>query len=109
MGEVEREQQSEQNTDLPITWHIPNNLQSRYASNVIVQAGQHEIVIAFFEKQFPPLVASSQENEDAFQQKPSIRAECVSRIIVSPEVLPTIIEVLQNGLKAYHQVSKREE
>jgi hypothetical protein len=106
MSETEREQQSEESIPLRINWHIPDNLQSRYANNVIVQAGQHEIIINFFEIQIPPLVGTPEENKEQLQQIGTIRAEGVGRIIVSPELLPTIIDALENGLKAY-QASKR--
>lgn len=100
MSEIEQE---EQKTTLPIRWHVPDNLQSRYANNVLVQSSQYDIVISFFETQLPPLAGSPKENQEKLIEMGAIRADCVSRIIVSPELLPSIISALQTGLASYQE------
>jgi len=40
MSEMEQGQPEDHNMSLPIDWHVSENIQSRYASNVFVQAGE---------------------------------------------------------------------
>ena len=86
---------------LPIEWHIPDNAQSRYANNVLVQSTPHEIVISFFETQIPPLAGTAAENVDRLREMGSVRADLVARIIVAPGLLSSIISTLQTGLETY--------
>lgn len=34
--------------ELPIDWHIPDNMVSRYATNMVIQHTEHEFVVSFF-------------------------------------------------------------
>jgi len=101
MGE-EIEQEQTKIVSLPVDWHFPEGLQSRYANNVLVQAGQYEFVISFFEIQPPLLLGSPEENEAKLKQIGAVRAECVSKVIVSPEVIPGLISALQIELEKYN-------
>jgi len=102
MSDVEQEdQQQPGQVALPIEWHFPEGLQSRYATNAVAQNGQFEVIISFFEAQLPLLLGQPEENKAQLEQLGSIRAECVSRIIVAAENLPTIIAVLQTALDNY--------
>jgi len=86
---------------LPVNWHFPESIQSRYANNVLVQAGRFEFVISFFEMQLPMLSGTPEENKAKLKEIGSIQAECVSKIIVSPEVVPGLINALQTELEKY--------
>jgi hypothetical protein len=39
MSQLEQEQQKPKLINIPLKWHVPNTIQSRYATNVLVQAG----------------------------------------------------------------------
>ena len=97
-------QERQQGITLPIKWNIPDDIQSRYANNVLVQSGPYEIVISFFETQYPLLAGSPEENKAQLEQLGVVQANCVSRIIVSPELLAVIIDAMQTGLNAYQQI-----
>ena len=105
MSELEPKNRPGKNISLPIEWHIPEGMQSRYATNAIAQAGNSEITLAFFEAQLPILLGQPEENEEALKKIGSIRAECVGRIIVSPETAQSFVNALQTSIDAYH-VSK---
>src|SRR2546421_6744936 len=96
-------QEGQQGITLPIKWNIPNDIQSHYANNVLVQSGPYEIIISFFETQYPPLAGSPEENKAQLEQLGAVQANCVSRIIVSPDLLPVIIDAMQTSLNAYQQ------
>ena len=95
------DQEQPQVIPLRIDWHFPEGLQSKYVNNVLVQPGQYELVISFFEVQQPILVGQPEENKRMLEELGSIRAECVSKIIVSPEIIPTLISALESGLENY--------
>lgn len=101
MENEEQDMQQPTGVALPISWNFPEGLQSRYATNVLVQSGQFEIIISFFEAQLPVLMGQPEENKAKLEQLGSIQVECVAKIIVSPENMPTIISALQVGLENY--------
>lgn len=108
MSDTEQEEQSQQGVKLPIEWHVPESIQNRYVHNVIVQPGQHELTIFFFETQIPPFLGEPEEYRDFLTQRGSIRAECIGKLTVSPELLPDIIKALQTGLDNYNRIKSIE-
>lgn len=101
MSNTEQEREDPTFTTLSIEWHIPDNAQSRYANNVLVQSTPHEVVISFFETVPPPLAGTAAENATKLREMGSVRANLVARIIVAPSLLPAVVSALQTGLDAY--------
>ncbi len=101
MSEEEQNRGIAGNITLPVDWHVSENIQSRYATNIVAQPIQHEFVISFFEAQPPIFIGTPEENKTRYQELGAIRAECVARIIVAAERLPEFIEALQTTLAAY--------
>lgn len=100
MSEVEREHPKE--IQLPFEWYVPDNVHGRYVHNVIVQPGKFEITVFFFENQVPPAAGSAEEIRDYLLKKGSIRAECIGKMIVDPELMPEVIKAMQTGLDNYN-------
>ena len=100
MSEVEREQPEE--VMLPIEWHVSENLQGHYANNVLVQPGQFEINLFFFESQIPPFTGSPEASREYLLKQGSVRFECVGKMTVDPQLVPEIIKALQIGLDNYN-------
>jgi hypothetical protein len=92
---------SEQHVVLPIEWHTPEGLVSRYVSNLVVQHTEHEFIISFFEILPPLLLGTPEEQQARLTRMNAIQAECVARIIVSPEQMPTFIQAMQTVLEKY--------
>jgi hypothetical protein len=86
---------------VPIEWHMPEDLISRYANNIVVQFEQHEFIVCFFEVRPPILIGSSEEIKAKLEQTESVRAECVARIIVAADRMPSFIKALQDNLDRY--------
>ncbi len=101
MSEEEQKQDPSGNITLPVDWHVSENIQSRYATNIVAQPIQHEFVISFFEAQPPIFLGTPEENRTRYQELGAIRAECVARVIVAAERLPEFIEALQTTLAVY--------
>lgn len=102
MSEVEQEGQSLQGVSLPIDLHVSDTMHNQYVHNVIVQPGQHEITLFFFETHVPPFVGSVEENREYLLRKGAVRLECVSKLVVAPQLVPEIIKALQVGLDNYN-------
>ena len=51
--------------ELPIEWHLPDQIVSRYATNMVVQFTENEFIVSFFET-VPPLLLGS---PDAIKEK----------------------------------------
>lgn len=81
-----------------IEWSSPENIISRYATNMVVQSTENEFIISFYEVRPPLLFGPPPEGVEP----PSVvRAECVARVIVSPGRMPNFVRVLQQQLERY--------
>ena len=83
---------------IPVNWTFPVDLVSGYATNMLVQSGESELYVSFFE--VPPPVLFGPEDTKTLE---SVTAECIARIIISPDRLGKFIEVLQQQLKNFNQ------
>ena len=80
-----------------MVWNFPDDLLSGYATDILVQTGDQELYVSFFEIQHPVLLAP----EDV-KKLESVNAECIAKIVVTPERLANFIEVLQKQLVAFN-------
>jgi hypothetical protein len=103
MGEIESGQTQPIGVPLRINWHFPEGTQSRYTDNVLVQTGQFGITISFFETQVPIILGSPEENKKQLEELGTIRADCVGKIVVSPDFIPVLVKALETGLENYRQ------
>ncbi len=99
MSEAEQEEKHE--ITLSVDWRIPENIQGQYANNILVQAGQLEFNIFFFEMQQPLLSGSPEENKAKLEEMKSIPAHCVSKVVLSPELIPGLVNALQTEYEKY--------
>ena len=76
-----------------IEWYVPENIKSHYATNMVVQYTGEEFVISFFEVKPPIILGSPDEIKSLREKIESVKAECLSRIIVSPKRMKTFIKV----------------
>lgn len=83
---------------IPIEWHVPDDVEARYVTNVVVQTVEHGHLISFFQTLPPIVIGGPAEVESQLKELKSIRAVCVARIIVASEKIPGIIQALQGNL-----------
>jgi len=86
---------------VPIEWHISEELDSKYATNLVIQHSEHEFIINFFEMHHPLIFGDPDHVREQWQKLESVRAECVARIIVSPNRMQEFINVMQADLNKY--------
>jgi len=86
---------------LPIEWHVPDDLVTRYANNLLIQHTEHEFILSFFEI-LPPLAVGSPEEQAAqLQAIGAVRAECVARVVVSSDRIASFVEALRGSYEKY--------
>ena len=85
----------QQKIPVPIKWNIPETIITRFASNMVVQTIEGYFKLLFFEiKPEIRIVPSATPPSEMV-------AECVGSIIVPPNKLNAIIEVLTKQMKQY--------
>lgn len=83
---------------VPLKWNIPDNIITRFASNMVVQILENEFKISFFE--VTPDIKLGLENK----LPDEVQANCVASIIISAEKLPVFVEALQKQCDVYAQI-----
>ena len=87
---------------LPIEYYVPDHIQSRYATNLLVQNTEHEFTLSFFELQEPFLMGETpEEREQQVEQLKHVRAKCVGRIIITADRMPAFIDAMQKNLEKH--------
>ena len=95
---------------LPLSFHIPDDIVSRYATNFVVQCTGQEFVLSFFETMPPLLLGESpEENQAILERAGKVRAECVARVIVSPDRMRQFAEVVQSAVARYDEEKEVED
>jgi len=80
---------------IPIELRNGPDVASRYANHVLVQGGQKEVFISFFEIRPPFLIGTPEEITNQAKKIASVPADCVGRIVVPNELMPNIIQAFQ--------------
>jgi len=86
---------------LPIQWNLPEGLTSRYATNIVVQRGENEFIVSFFEVIPPIALGTPEQRITQLEAVESVTAECVARVIIAADKMPGFIEALQENLGSY--------
>jgi hypothetical protein len=86
---------------LPIEWHVPDELVTRYANNLLVQHTEHEFILSFFELQPPLTVGSPEEQAAQLQAVGAVRAECVARVVISASRMASFVETLRSSSEKF--------
>ena len=102
-------EKQEQFVKLPIEWHSPEELVSRYANNIIVQHTPHEFIVSFFETRPPLVVGEPEELAKQLESMKSVRSVCVARIIINPDRMGEFIKALQVNYQNYLSKNSDEE
>ncbi len=85
---------------VPIKWHVPDTIITRFATNMVVQIIENEFKISFFE------IKPEMHFEPITKPPDEVQADCVASVIVTADRLSKFIEVL---LKQVGQYTSREQ
>lgn len=98
----------ENSLSLPIEWSVPDDIVTRFVTNMVVQHSDAEFVVSFFEVQPPIFIGSAEDRREKLSQLKSIKAKCVARIVVTPDRMEEFVRVLTGNLEGYKEAKKRE-
>lgn len=93
----EKEQKTSEPPDeinLKLNFRVPARMPGLYAHHMLVQPGEQEVTISFFEL-IPPLFQGDNAEQLKKLQEVGLVAECVARIIVSRNRFPSFAVALQ--------------
>jgi hypothetical protein len=79
--------------EIPLQFNLPIDMPSVYATNMLVQASDQEIILSFFEAQPPFMTEDTQENIELLKSV-GIRADCVAKVIISSARFEGFVQVL---------------
>ncbi len=85
---------------VPIKYHIPDTITTKYVTNTTVQILEEEFKLSFFEMK-PKL------NFDKNAKAPSdIQVDCVAAVIMTPTKISRLIDALKKQLDTYNSSIK---
>lgn len=87
--------------ELPIEWNVPDNIVSRYATNLTIQRTENEYIISFFEIKQPIILGDPEKIVEKLKALKSVQAECVARIVVAANKMPSFVKALETSAKRY--------
>jgi len=94
---------------LPLRRVYPKELTTQFADNIIFQfapAGKPDhFIFSFFQLQHPAILANTEaEAKKEVEKINDIEAKCVARIILTPDVVKDIMEVMDKIFKTFESV-----
>ena len=86
----------DQVTEVPIQFNAPVDMPSVYATNILLQQMEYEVVVSFYETQPPILLAGKNEDENlAIMKKAGMRADCVAKVIIAKERFGAFADIMR--------------
>ncbi len=90
-----------------LSFRVPQRMPAVYAHHMMIQPGEQEVLLSFFEVIPPPAFAQDEEQVKKLQEI-GVVAECVARIIIARDRFPSFARAMQDILKAVETQSNEE-
>lgn len=84
-----------------IDWELPNDLTRKYATNFLVQKGENEWYLSFFQISPPIVFGSEKDIEKQLKAIPKIPAKCVAGLILSQAGLISLTDLLNRTIDRF--------
>lgn len=94
---------------IPLEFRVQEDLECRYATNMVVQHTEHEFIISFFSVTPPLVVGPPEQRREQLAHVTSVPAEGVARVIVAASRMPEFVRVLSDSLETYLARDQEEE
>lgn len=85
----------------------PENLQSHFVVNMVVQHQPDMFILSFFEV-WPPAILgeTDEEKQEMLDSLESVEAKCVARLVVTPSRMREFVAVMNENLSNYERLIK---
>lgn len=82
----------------------PDDLDSHFVSNIVVQHQHDHFIVSFFEV-WPPLILgeTAEERREALDAIQEVEAKCVARLVVTPARMREFIDTLSENWDRYQR------
>jgi len=85
-----------------IARNFPENLQSFFVSDLLIQHEDENFVLSFFEMWPPAIIGETEEDvRSEIEKIDHIDAKCVSRLIITPNKMKSFIEAINSNFEKY--------
>lgn len=89
---------------LSINWVYPPDITTRFANNFVVQNDSEQFFLSFFDIWMPMIIGETDEEKQShLNAMEKVDAKCVARIVMSPEKMRELVEVMILNLQNYEQ------
>ena len=83
----------------------PDQLQSHFVSNVVVQHQPEHFVLSFFEIWPPAILGETEaEKKQALEAVDHVEAKCVARLVLTPSRMREFIDAAMENLQNYEKM-----
>ncbi len=83
----------------------PDNLQSHFVSNIVIQHQPDHFVLSFFEVWPPAILGESDaEKQQALDSVDRVEAKCVSRLVITPARMKEFVQLMSENLVNYEHM-----
>lgn len=83
----------------------PDDLQSHFVSNIVVQHQPDMFILSFFEVWPPPILGESdEEKRQVIDAIDHVEAKCVARLVLTPSKLREFLETMSENLHNYEHM-----
>jgi len=93
--------------DYKIEFNTPAFLESRFATNFVIQRMGDNFKISLFE--FKPDIILSEKDIEAVEKRGSLRADCIGSYITTPETLEKFRVIINRQLEKYKESKEKTE
>jgi hypothetical protein len=98
-----------QDEQLQVTFNVPIEMPSVYATNIVLQQMEHEVLVSFYEIQPPLLLGGANEAENlAILKKTGMRADCVAKVIIAKQRFGAFADVMKQLATTIRAAEKKE-
>ena len=95
---------------LPISFNVPIDMPSVYATNIVLQQLEHEVLVSFYELQPPFLLGGENEAESLeILQKTGLRADCVAKVTIAKQRFGDFADVMKKLANNIKTTEKKED
>lgn len=86
-----------------VLWEVPAGFPTHYSTHLVVQHGEEDFTITFWDLRPPVLMGSLEQKQQQVRALTEVRPTVLARIIVSPRRMREFTQVMQDNLKTFDE------